>query len=204
MLKGQTSPVTDTAGVLPGAAAPTSEPPGSYSGRSGTHWPFPDSRTPVPLLPRKHVQPVHQVKSIKEGQESMGKCSSFPFTGRDDSEGSSTLSSSRTEPQLPTAEIYILTHLSRVFSYSMPHSHSLTRASWGHSPIRWSVPKCLSQAMLLGKHRPRHAPKVSEENDKTKEILKKKYIQNERNSTFNDVSVKGSSAPPAHHLKFRT
>lgn len=117
------------------APAPTSEPTCSYSGWARTHWQFPDSRTLLPLLRRKHVQPVHQaaqiqhpqVKSIKEGQKSMGKCSSFLFTGWDNSEGSSTLSSSRTEPQLPTAEIHILTHLSQVFflffaSFPLPHS----------------------------------------------------------------------------------
>lgn len=117
------------------APAPTSEPTCSYSGWARTHWQFPDSRTLLPLLRRKHVQPVHQaaqiqhpqVKSIKEGQKSMGKSSSFLFTGWDNSEGSSTLSSSRTEPQLPTAEIHILTHLSQVFflffaSFPLPHS----------------------------------------------------------------------------------
>lgn len=119
------------------APAPISEPTCSYSGWSRTHWQFPDSRTPSPSATKEACSACAPGSPDSntpgqinhEGQESTGKCSSFLRPGQL-LEGSSTLSSSRTEPQLPTAQIHILTHLAQVFFlFFALIPHSLTRAS---------------------------------------------------------------------------
>lgn len=147
------------------APAPISEPTCSYSGWSTHHWQFLNSRTLLPLLRRKHVQlctrqPRFNTPRSNQSRRdrSTGKCSSFLFTGQDNSEGSSTLSSSRTEPQLPTAQIHILTHLTQVFPILCLIPTSLTRASGVIPQLGDLFPSvCLRLCFL--KHKPRHAPR---------------------------------------------
>lgn len=125
---------------------------------------------------------------MKAGQESVAKCSSFRFTGWDSSEESPTLSSnrpSRIEPQLPTAVTHTLTCFSGFLS-SLPHSPLL------HSCILESPPNRVigSQVLVSG-----YAFGATGDMTQRCQMKMPNYIQKERNSIFNSVLFKGSSAP---------
>lgn len=132
MMKGQTPPVMGAAGVLPGCTCIQGlqlQWMVPYPGSSLTQGPF------SLCYEGRHVQPVHQAAQIQHPRSNQSRRDRSqqvsPATSQAGTTlGSSYISFSRTEPQLPGSNTHISLTLLR-FPILCLIPHSLTRASWG-------------------------------------------------------------------------